>query len=563
MTRRAPIRVMPPDLALKIAAGEVVERPASAVKELIDNAVDAGATVIRVEIREAGLKLIRVSDDGGGIVRDELPLAFTSHATSKIGDLADLERLSTLGFRGEALPSIAAVSRVEVQTCADGEHTGTRFLVEFGKTVEERVMSTPRGTRVAVSDLFANVPARRKFVRSLRAEGGQIQQVVAQYAMAQPAIRFTLLVDGKVTFESPGTGRLSDAFAAVYGPRVVDDLIPVDRSEEGISVEGLTSRPRLSRQNRAAIHVFVNGRPVANRSLGFALEEAYSGFLMVGRHPMAAMHLHLPPGEVDANIHPAKSEVRFAREREVHGVLHRAVANALLEMRMETREIGELSETMEPASSTLSSTTEPRLLEDPETADPIVPEAPALRVFGQTNRTFIVAEGPSGVYMIDQHAAHERILFDRLEQDLASGTVVSQPLLEPASVDLTPGQMAALEENEDLLGRAGFTIEPFGETSCLIRAIPAMAVRSRPSELVGEILSDLQTASQPGVAPERTLATMACKAAVKAGQVLDLEEMRELVRQLERTPRPSTCPHGRPTMIHLSNSQLEREFGRR
>lgn len=560
--RNAAIRVMPPDLALKIAAGEVVERPSSAVKELLDNAVDAGARSVRVEVREAGLKLIRVTDDGCGIRREDVPLAFASHATSKIETLADLERLSTLGFRGEALPSIAAISRVEVQTRSEAEEMGTRYTLEYGRPEEQSGCSAPRGTRLTVSDLFSNVPARRKFVRSLRAEGGQIQNVVMQYALAQPEVKFALSMDGRLTFQSPGTRSLEDAVAAVYGPEVASAMIPVDGTEEGIAARGLAGRPSLSRPTRSAIHIFVNGRPVQNRSLGFALEEAYSGFLMTGRHPVAAVHLTIPPHEVDANVHPSKSEVRFAREREVHGALHRAMVNALLEMRLEQREIGgfDLAPVMASGDEELLP------LEDmpvgPEER-PLLPNMPALRVFGQANRTFIIAEGPSGVYMIDQHAAHERVLFDRLEAQLNQGEIVAQPLLEPISLELTPGQMAALEGNHDLLTRAGLTIEPFGDGACLVRSVPAVATRSPVGELVGEVLADLQSLPATGGATERALATMACKAAVKAGQSLDLDEMRELVMQLERTPRPSTCPHGRPTMIHLSHSQLEREFGRR
>lgn len=560
---RRPIRVMPSDLALKIAAGEVVERPASVVKELLDNAIDAGATDIKVEVREAGLKLIRVSDNGCGIPYEELPLAFTSHATSKIAGLDDLECLRTLGFRGEALPSIAAVSRVEVQSRAAEEAHGSRFLVEFGRPVDRRVCSAPEGVRIAVSDLFSNVPARRKYVRSLRAEGSQIHNVVMQYTLAQPAVRFSLTIDGRLSFHSPGTGSPADALASVYGADVQASTIPVHLEEGGVRVDGLVSTPKLSRQNRSAITIAVNGRPVQNRSLAFALEEAYSGFLMTGRHPLAAVHLRIPPEEVDVNIHPSKSEVRFVREREIHAVLHRAVAGALLHLRMESRQVArepELVPTTNPTDFGM------RALVDEESAidtPPVLTGLPVLRVFGQANATFIIAEGPDGLYMIDQHAAHERVLFDRLDAELEAGSAPSQPLLDPASVELTPSQMASLEENRELLALVGFMLEPFGDSACLVRAIPALARRGEPLEMVTEVLNELETAPQPQAARERALASIACKAAVKAGQTLEVQEMRELVAQLERTPRPSTCPHGRPTMIHLSHSQLEREFGRR
>jgi DNA mismatch repair protein MutL len=567
MTERRRIRVMPPNLALKIAAGEVVERPASAVKELLDNAIDAGASQVAVEVREAGLKLLRVTDDGEGIAPEDLPLAFTSHATSKIADLADLEHLATLGFRGEALPAIAAVARVEVQTKTRDASLGTRFTVEFGEARDIGTCASPGGVRITVSDLFGNVPARRKFVRSLRAEGGQIQAVIMRYALSQPRIRFTLSIDGRVTFRSPGTGNIADAIAAVHGPDVLADMIPVQTEEHGIGVHGLCGKPALTKANRSGLSVFVNGRTIQNRSLLFALEEAYSGFLMHGRHPVAAIHLTVPAEEVDANIHPSKSEVRFARDREVHGVLYRAIANALLEMRL--RETGAVESLDADAFASVGGAVQPDLLPHAESEEPL-PEAqplmqglPALRVFGQANSTFIIAEGPAGLYMIDQHAAHERVLYDLFDEQLSGGAVQSQALLEPVSLSITSEQMLALEENLDLLIEAGFALEPFGTDACLVRAIPALAGRGGPADLVNEVLNELQAAPQTGTARERALAAMACKAAVKAGSTLDVHEMRELVAQLERTLRPATCPHGRPTMIHLSHTQLEREFGRR
>lgn len=559
-----PIQIMSNDLAQKIAAGEVVDRPAAAVKELLDNAIDAESRSIKVEVQDAGLKLIRVTDDGLGIPRSQLPLAFASHATSKIESLDDLEHLGTLGFRGEALPSIAAVSRVDVQARIDDEATGTRYIVEYGEPQMETTCSAPRGLRISVSNLFSNVPARRKFVRSLRAEAGQIQNVVMHYALAQPAIQITLSIDGRETFHAPGTGLLQDAFAAVHGADALRRMIAINATHGSVHVEGLMSAPALSRQNRSAITIFVNGRPIANRSLIFALEEAYSGFLMTGRHPIAALHLWLPSSEVDVNVHPAKSEVRFAHEREVHGALHHTAADALFQLRLEARSLqtgpDERLDASAPEAHTLFAEEHVDPASDPP---PLLSGLPALRVFGQAHATFIVAEGPDGVYMIDQHAAHERVLFDRLDQETFSGQVSSQQLLQPEVLSLTPEQMAALDTNLDLLARLGFDIEPFGDQACLLRAIPVLARAASPQELVMEVLEELRAAPEPGAARDRALAALACKAAVKAGDMLDVQEMRELVIQLERTLRPSTCPHGRPTMIHLSQSQLEREFGRR
>jgi DNA mismatch repair protein MutL len=565
MTVRMPIQVMSPDLALKIAAGEVVERPASAVRELLDNALDAGAKRIAVEVEDAGLKTIRVVDDGAGMPRDELALAFRSHATSKIRDLDDLQRLSSLGFRGEALPSIAAISRVEVQTRTEEEATGTRFSIAFGEPAAPSPCAAPRGTRITVSDLFSNVPARRTFVRSLRAEGGQIAGVVMRHALAHPDVQFTLALDGVSTFSSPGSGRLEDVAPEVFGAVTSKSLMPVFREEQGIVVEGMVGKPNLSRQNRSLIHIFVNGRSVANRSLIFALTQAFSGFLMSGRYPVAAVHLTVPPNEVDPNIHPSKSEVRFAREREVHGALHRAVEAALTEHRFGENRLEPVTTNGDQPSSADEQIPFGLLqtLDQVQAAIPEIRAMPALRIFGQANATFIVAEGPSGLYMIDQHAAHERVLFDRFDAELEVGDVSSQSLLEPAPVELNPGQIEALEVNAGLLKRAGFDLEPFGSDACLVRSVPTAAARTKVGELVSEVLTELENLSEPGAARERALAALACKAAVKAGASLDVEEMRELVTQLESTARPTTCPHGRPTMIHLSHTQLEREFGRR
>lgn len=564
---RRPIRPMSQELALKIAAGEVVERPASVVKELIENAVDAGASRISIEVRESGLKLIRVADDGCGIPRPELALAFAPHATSKVAELDDLESLATLGFRGEALAAIAAVSRVELRSRTTDADIGGCIRIEFGNRREETAGSAPPGVRISVSDLFDNVPARRKFVRSLRAEAGQIQNVVMQYALAQPGIAFSLRMDDRPSFESPGTRALADALAAVYGPRLLQEVWPVEGGDEAASIAGLISQPSFSRATRAFIHIAVNGRPIQNRTLGFALEEAYSGFLMTGRHPLAIIHLALPRDEIDCNIHPSKHEVRFSRSREVHATLHRTVAATLLERRLAGRvldlqtraEPDEAGRMPEPVALPLPS-------DGPETGPaeehPLLMRVP-LRIFGQTRGEFIIAEGPSGLYMIDQHAAHERILFDRLEAEFAAGEISRQVLLEPVAVELEPRQLAALEENHALLLSAGFELEPFGASACLVRSIPALAAQGAPGEVIREVLSEIESVPEPSASRERALAAMACKGAVKAGQTLGLDEMRELVLQLECTPRPGTCPHGRPTMIHLSHSQLEREFGRR
>jgi DNA mismatch repair protein MutL len=581
----ASIRVMDPQLVAHIAAGEVIERPASVVKELIENALDAHAHRVRVEIQSGGMGLIRVVDDGEGIAPDELPLAFAAHATSKVDSLTALEHVQTLGFRGEALHAIAAVARVEAVSSLHTAEQGARVLLEEGRVVVHEPTPVVNGTRISVFDLFTDVPARRKHLRSERAEAAAIHAVVTHYALSHPAVAFSLQVDGRPTFSSPGTGRLEDAFAATYGAHLLNHMLSI-QIDGRVMVSGMVSAPQLTRGNRAAILFSVNGRPVRSAMLTVALEEAYSGLLMVGRHPLAVIHIRLPATEIDPNVHPAKLEVRFVHDREVFAAVQRAVANTLQDLR--------LTPVVTVGSSLAITTAEERkdhaILTEPLpsikrgeqglfkseqlsiSAPSLAVALPALRVVGQSAQTFIIAEGPEGLYMIDQHAAHERVLFDQLIQQRDSA-LASQPLLEPIALELSARHADALEEYADLLTEFGFDVELFGARSCLVRAVPTAAHGVHPPELVLEILDVLNvdahgtTFTEPVRRPievrAHALTVIACKAAVKAGQTLSLSEMRELVVQLEQTANPHTCPHGRPTMVHISTQQLEREFGRR
>ena len=580
-----PIHVLPDKVISQIAAGEVVERPASVVKELVENSIDAGARDIQVETRQGGKQFIRVSDDGCGIPAAEVELAFQRHSTSKLHTAEDLTRITTLGFRGEALASIAAVSRVTFVTRAAGEPVGTLLRLEGGQVTTRQESGRPAGTAITVEDLFFNVPARRKFLRSDPTERGHIDGWLTRYALAYPHLRFTLSHDGRLVFQSPGNGRLRDVLVAVYGLEVGAALLDiVDEADSAIRVAGFTSPPSMHRANRGYITLFVNGRWVQDARLTYAVIQAYHTLLPTGRYPLAVVMVQIPPEEVDVNVHPAKAEVRFRDSDGVFRAVQKAVRRTLLERspvplaahtpaawptspaRWREERLERLAALQpRPAGEQL------RFEERPSTAAsagsilaPSEERLPPLRVVGQLGATYVVAEGPTGMYLIDQHAAHERVLFERLLAERERAAVARQALLEPLPVELTPEAAVRLEEHLDTLESLGFGVEPFGGTTFLVRALPAVVAQDNPREVLEDVAAALEMGDAPlGSTIEEAVAREVCKrAAVKAGQVLAQAEMEELVRALEQCISPRTCPHGRPTMIHLSVEQLAREFGR-
>ena len=605
-----PINVLTPDVAAKIAAGEVVERPSSVVKELVENSLDADASQITIEVKGGGIELIRVTDNGCGIPTGEVRLAFDRHATSKISSDSDLDTVSTLGFRGEALPSIASVARVSLVTCTHDSLSGQEIHLRWGEVVTMSPKGCPPGTSITVQGLFENVPARLKFLKSPSGERTRISDLVSRYAMAFPGIRFRLLLDGRNTFTSPGNGSMSDALVSVYGAETARDMLEVswEGQGDGYSVTGYISPPSLHRANRTYITFLVNRRWISSPMLSYALSESYHGFLPEKRHPLAVLNLSIPQGDVDANVHPAKREVRFRREDKVFSALQRAVRASLVaespvpEMRFnagpafETRTAGGATGFGPRASSgpafglagssdwdrrttsvipPFSAPSQPHSIEgagicqrSPGAGAGPTPPTPveimsSLRILGQVRNTYLVAEGNDGMYLIDQHAAHERVLFEKVSREVANRTPQSQALLEAVAVELTPGQEEMVQAGMELMERYGFILEPFGERTYLLRAVPVMARHSNPGKALVEVL-DLM--AYEGILKERDYAlaaSIACHSAVRAGMVLSQQEMDELIRQLECCDSPHTCPHGRPTMIHLSSHHLEQEFGRR
>jgi len=572
-----PIKILDRKVVSRIAAGEVVERPASVVKELVENSLDADSNRISVEVTGGGVSLIRVTDNGAGIPVDELELAFQRHATSKVEVIDDLYSISSLGFRGEALPSIAAVSQVEVVTCAAGESTGSYITLKEGVTTGQGSRGRSQGTTVAVRNLLRNVPARLKFLKSNSTENSHIASVISQYALAFPEVRFTLSVDGRTTLQTPGSGKLMDAVIEVYGAEIARGMLELDSRDVGweadssssrITVDGMVGSPAVSRSNRNYLSFFVNRRWISSRLLSWAVEEAYHGLLMQGRHPVAVINISIPTGDVDVNIHPTKTEVKFQNERLVFSAVQRTVRRALIEM-APVPIIEEVATAYRGTTATQSRTLWAPGDAGKSTPAP-VPSAtptpafslPALRLLGQVSGTYIVAEGPEGLYIIDQHAAHERILFEQIQQQSLQSQVDVQGLLEPATLEVTPGQDEILKTCYGDLSEYGFSIEPFGDRSYLVRAVPVLLSGKDWAASLRELL-DSMSVEERGEWREKLLVSLACHGAIKAGQPLTDEEMRELLRQLEQTSTPNTCPHGRPTIIHLSSRQLEKEFHRK
>jgi DNA mismatch repair protein MutL len=645
-----PIQVLTAAVAAQIAAGEVVERPASVVKELLENALDAGARRIAVEARGGGLRELKVQDDGCGIAADEVELAFERHATSKLRAADDLWAINTLGFRGEALPSIASVSQVVCVTRTPAEELGSELRIAGGEVQARTPRGCSPGTSITIRNLFYNTPVRREYLRSDATEMSAISTVVQQYALAYPEVRFTLLLDGRLGLQTSGDGDLRAVLIELYGIDVARQLLPVaaqhGEGPQTISISGMISPPGLTRGTRNYLHLFVNRRAIQARGvLSVIINEAYHTLLMKGRYPLAVLNIEVDPATVDVNVHPTKSEVRFQYQSRVNGVLGRAIRTALLEgagvqpwseseavgasaqRRFELRQVGQSSpgereaepargsawgvaagawdtqhsrwdagaenrelrtENVEPDPDHAALPTDHAALPTdhaaevaravgaeaaaaqsepppaPDTSRPPGATLPPLRVVGQVGMTYVVAESPEGMYLIDQHAAHERITYERLMAQHGTGALESQGLLLPQTVPLPPAAAEVLLRNATALAEWGFALEEWGEGMVRLRAVPAtLPLEDLPTALL-EVADYLlgRGGSTPNDWRETLLTTLSCHTSVRAGQALSLEEMRELLQQLEGCVSPRTCPHGRPTMILLTPGQLERQFGR-
>lgn len=599
-----PIHILPELVVAQIAAGEVVERPASVVKELMENALDAGAQHIRIEITGGGRQRIRVSDDGSGILPEEVELAFQRHATSKLTNAEDLASIETLGFRGEALASIASVSQLTIITRHASSASGILMQLAGSEILRRQSVGAPVGTVITVENLFYNTPARLKFLKKENTEKRQIALYITRYAMAYPHVRFTLEQDGREVFRSTGSGQLADVIVSALGLDSFKNMVEVASHESDIQshcdvvVNGYSSVPSLHRADRNHITLFVNGRWIQDTRLSYAITQAYHTFLMTGRYPVAVVLVKLPPSEVDVNVHPTKAEVRFRDPEGVFSAVQRAVRRAVVDLAqtpaMRGGRFGGIGLNHDNLSAWESSPTGQRQLgmaldlysagnytrtplvsqqptQDAPEAIPEGPEAPQrprtlpiLRVIGQIGATYIVAEGPSGLYLVDQHAAHERILYEQFMDEHARHVQVAQMSLTAQTLNLPPSEARLIEENIDILREFGFDLEPFGPNTFIVRSVPALLADQSPTEVIGGIIADLEAGTNPGQAAiEDKIITRVCKhGAIKAGQILSHDEMQSLIRQLERCRSPHTCPHGRPTMLHMTSEQLAREFGR-
>jgi DNA mismatch repair protein MutL len=577
------IRVLPQDVASRIAAGEVIERPASVVKELVENSVDAGAAEIRVEVRQGGRRLIRVIDDGQGIPQEEAEIAFQRYATSKLRSIEDLQQISTLGFRGEALRSIAAVSQVTMVTRAESQEVGTLLRLEGGRVVRRESKGAGKGTVLTVENLFYNTPARLKFMRSSATEARHISELVTCYALAYPHLRFSLLEDGRSVFQSKGSGSLYDVLVEVYGLEVAQQMLEIkdgSRATSTVRVKGFVGDPLLNRADARNLTMLVNGRWVRDRLIGHAVREAYHGLLPKGRHPIAVLKVELPGDQVDVNVHPAKSEVRFRDTGAVYSSVQKAVRQALSRMAPVPGDsasftwehvVDDRQRRLVEATDRPTARPGELAFEVQRTAEPLLPvtevpsggKLPMLRVLGQLGRTYIIAEGPTGMYLIDQHAAHERVLYERFQVERAGTSVASQTLVSPVTIE-PPPRMGRIEETRLVkLRELGFDIEPFGSGTYLVRGVPAVLQLGDIERSVLDILEEAESASGSRPWDDEIVVSLACHGATRSGQTLGVEDMRALIVQLEQTSLPRTCPHGRPTMVHVSAERLEKEFGRR
>jgi len=574
------IRLLAEVVANRIAAGEVVERPASVVKELVENSLDAGAKKVEVSVERGGRSLIRVTDDGHGMGPEDALLALERHATSKIRDAADLLGIRTFGFRGEALPSIASVSRFTLKTKEADSLEGTEVVIDGGKIIRAGQTGCPNGTSIEVKQLFAHVPGRRKFLRTEETEWGHIEQGIRLTALARPDVSWVLRRDGAVFWQDSARSGLEERLTAVFGKEWKSSVLPLEVEDGGMRLKGYIGRPGVSRATRAEQILFVNGRPIQSMSLNAALLEGYHNALMRGRFPVAVLFLEMDPAGVDVNVHPAKREVRFRQDGDVRRFVSGAVAEVLrggavgpLPMPMG------ISTGVGGVSTTHSTSNQPSPLISATLATPALvekslglevettPGIPAgWRYLGVVDHLYLVAEKDRGVVLIDQHAAHERILFEQLLKQVAREEVSGQRLLYPVTVEFPPVQAQFLKNRMEDLGKVGLGISPMGGNSFLIDALPPRIKTLAVEDFIRGVVADLETGGagtrQDRKLSEEVIAKTVCRHAIKANDRLTEQEGVRLLADLLACELPYTCPHGRPTMILLSKAELERKFGR-
>lgn len=612
------IRVLDPDIVAQIAAGEVVERPASVVKELVENSLDAGATKVVVEVEAGGKRLIKVSDNGCGMSPEDAVLAFQRHATSKIRTADDLHRITTLGFRGEALPSIAAVSRVELLTREHDSDVGTKVVVEDGVIVEVSSIGCPAGTIVSVHNLFRNVPARLKFLRSAASEFNHIADWLTKFILAHPNVSFTLRHEGRDVIHHSAEATLGDlrsTVAAVWGSEVAKELVPIELSTARVRLSGLTSKPSLTKGSRSHQVIIVNGRCIKHHGISLAISHAYRNIIPSDRHPVCVIRIEIDPSLVDVNVHPAKIEVKFENEAEIQRLVIEAIQLALGRVMVSPgialkppatsepaaqrvqRQRGDMfsqllraklfappsihADTAQLQKETITQASQPvpvshRQREAQLTARHVESDLGSailgdasqllsvLRPIAQLHRAYILAEAPDGLYIISQHRAHERIIYEAL-CERATDRQPAQWLVTPLTLSLGQAEARFVEEHLEVFKSIGIEIEPFGGNSFVVRSVPAVMMHQPYAQILQDIVSELMLEQRTRTFEElidELRASIACKSAVKAGVALSMPEMEKLISDLSKTSKPLLCPHGQPTMLTLSISELNRRFER-
>lgn len=607
------VKVLPDDLVNKIAAGEVVERPASVVKELVENSIDAGAENILVEIKTGGVKSIRVLDDGVGMSSDDAKLALSRHATSKIKSVNDLYKIKTLGFRGEALPSIASVSFLELVTKAKGSLAGTLLKVEAGEIKEKKEIGAPQGTSIAIRELFYNTPARRKFLKSKITETKHIIDLVTAYALAYPEISFRLRSDDRELFNLEKRVFLFERIEDLWGKDFLSRLIQIKEETQDPQITGFLGKPEMAKSNRAEIHLYVNKRPVVSRFLNHAIRTGYGELLPQGKFPIALVFLQIDPEKIDVNVHPTKREIKFSQEHQIYNLMHLAAKKSLgtsraaptlaprdrlfkapekeampeVKSKAETqmipekeaqpaqREIEEFSRKekgLTPQQERiLSEVYSEHSLKKEDITEGGVAKPPEItqekKNFWQVFDSYIITQDKDELVIMDQHAAHERILYEEAYANLTRSRATSQQLLFPTVVELSPSEHFVLENNLDLFSKLGFEIKPFGGKSVMINAVPSLLKNKSESVFLKEVLADFEEKlkvqienSDPLFRMKSIAQSFACKAAIKAGERLGPDDMSSLYRSLFATQNPFSCPHGRPTLIRFPLKELDKRF---
>lgn len=599
------IQVLDQETINQIAAGEVIERPAAVVKELVENAIDADATAITIEIKEGGISFIRITDNGSGIAKNEITTAFLRHATSKIRSKEDLLTVKSLGFRGEALSSIAAVAQVELITRQADDITGVRYEIAGGKEKSCQEIGCPEGTTFVVRNLFYNTPARRKFLKTKMTEGGYVQELVLRYSLAHPDIRFHYIADGKSRLQTSGDGQLKTNIFYNYGSDITKCLVNVEKSENGMTLSGFIGKPELSRGNRTFMNYFVNGRYIKSKVITSAIEHAYKKYLMNHRYPFTALMLSIDSDCIDVNVHPTKMEVRFTNQEDVYHLFEDAISSALQEISLipevslepeskrekkaepvlvskepepfETKRTTEtikkpVSKPQKPVSYTSESSPVPVLKEETRITyeqksfeeEITSQEKPQFRIVGQVFDTYWLIEYAEELLIIDQHAAHEKVLYEKLMKHLSEKKGITQNLAAPVVVSLSEREIEVLQVNLSTFEQIGFQIEHFGEKDYLITGVPADFLNVPSKELFLEMLDGLVeegSKSHPEIVLDHC-ATMACKAAVKGNHRMSYAEAEKLIEQMLMMDEPYHCPHGRPTTIAMSRQEFEKKFKR-